>query len=192
MEATNILIDEHRLIEHVLTALEKQAAKLQAGSNVRIAFFLDAVDFIRNFADGCHHRKEEGALFPAMIAAGIPKDNSPIAVMLAEHEQGRGYNRGMEKAAKTIEGGHPADREELIRNALGYAALLRQHIQKENEILFPMAERVIPPAAQNKLAVEFERIEQEETGAGVHEKFHAMAEAMAEEAAGSTAARFSN
>ncbi len=184
MEATDILMDEHRLIEHVLGALERRALSLQQGTAVRIEFFLDAVDFIRNFADGCHHRKEEGALFPAMIEAGIPKENSPIAVMLGEHEQGRIFNRGMEKAAKAIQTGGTGDREDLIRNALGYVALLRQHIRKENEILFPMAERVIPPAAQGKLAAEFERIEREETGAGVHEKYHAMAEAMAEEAAG--------
>jgi hemerythrin-like domain-containing protein len=183
MEATDILMDEHRLIEHVLGALERRARALQQGAAVRIEFFLDAVDFIRNFADGCHHRKEEGALFPAMIEAGIPKENSPIAVMLGEHEQGRIFNRGMEKAAKAIQAGGTGDREDLIRNALGYTALLRQHIRKENEILFPMAVRVIPPAAQNKLAAEFERIEREETGAGVHEKYHAMAEAMAEEAA---------
>ncbi len=89
----------------------------------------------------------------------------------------------MEKAAQAVLAGAAAEREDLIRNAFGYVALLRQHIRKENEILFPMAERVIPPTAQGKLAVEFERIEREETGAGVHEKFHAMAEAMAEEAA---------
>ncbi|MBN2084714.1 MAG: hemerythrin domain-containing protein [Anaerolineales bacterium] len=182
MEATDILVNEHRLIEHVLGALERRAQSLQEGAAVRTEFFLDAVDFIRNYADGCHHRKEEGALFPAMIEAGIPEENGPIAVMLGEHEQGRVFNRGMEKAAKAGVAGGTAHREDLIRNALGYAALLRQHIRKENEILFPMAERVIPPAAQNQLAVEFERIEREETGAGVHEKYHAMAEAMAEEA----------
>ncbi len=182
MEATDILMDEHRLIGHMLDALERRALSLQQGAAVRTEFFLDAVDFIRNFADGCHHRKEEGALFPAMIEAGIPRENSPIAVMLAEHEQGRAFNRGMERAARAVRTGAAAEREELIRNALGYVALLRQHIQKENGILFPMADRVVPPAAQNKLAVEFERIEREETGAGVHEKYHAMAEAMAEEA----------
>jgi hemerythrin-like domain-containing protein len=184
MEATDILMKEHRLIEHVLDALERQALAGKAGSDLHPGFFLDAVDFIRNFADGCHHRKEEGALFPAMIAAGIPKDGGPISVLLGEHEQGRGFNRGMEQAAKAIQAGRPAEREALIRSALGYVALLRQHIQKEDGVLFPMAGRVLPPAAQADLAVEFERIEREETGAGVHEKYHALAEAMAKQAAG--------
>ncbi len=184
MKATDILMNEHRLIERVLDALEDRAQTLQKGAAVRTGFFLDAVDFIRNFADGCHHRKEEGALFPAMIAAGIPKEGGPIAVMLGEHEQGREFNRGMEKAARAIQAGSLAERDELIRNALGYVALLRQHIQKEDGILFPMADRSIPTVAQNNLAVEFDRIEREETGAGVHEKFHAMAETLAKEAAG--------
>ena len=182
MEATNILMEEHRLIELMLTALETQAGRLKSGAAVRTGFFLEAVDFIRNFADGCHHRKEEGALFPALAAAGLSKDSGPVAVMLTEHEQGRGFNRGMEQAARSMEAGNAGGRADLVRNALGYVALLRQHIQKEDSVLFPMADRLIPAGAREKLSVEFERIEREETGAGVHEKYHTLAEAMVKEA----------
>jgi len=182
MRSTEILMEEHRLILHLIAALEAQAGKLQSGSPVRAGFFLDAVDFVRNFADGCHHKKEEGALFPAMLKAGLPKDGGPVAVMLAEHEQGRQFNRGMERAARAIETGDPGARTDLAKNALGYVSLLRQHIQKEDEMLFPMADRMIPAGVQSELAGEFERIEREETGDGVHEKYHALAEAMVREA----------
>jgi hemerythrin-like domain-containing protein len=182
MEATKILMEEHRLILHLLAAMELQAGRLKTGAAVRTGFFLDAVDFVRNFADGCHHRKEEGALFPALVKAGLTKDSGPIAVMLAEHEQGREFNRGMEKAARAMEGGDPGARNDLAQNALGYVALLRQHIRKEDTVLFPTADRLISPAVQAELAGEFGRIEREETGAGVHEKYHALAEAMVKEA----------
>ncbi len=183
MEATDVLAEEHRIIQHVLNALEKQARAVEDGSSVRPGFFADAADFVRNFADGCHHRKEENALFPAMVAAGVPQEGGPVGVMLAEHEQGRAFNRGMERAAREMETGW-ADRSrgDLVHNALGYVGLLRQHIDKENGVLFPMAERAIPAAEQDRLAAEFERIEREETGAGVHEKYHARAEALAAEA----------
>jgi hemerythrin-like domain-containing protein len=182
MKATNTLMEEHRLIEHLLDALETQAARLQTGTAVRTGFFLDAVDFNRTFADGCHHRKEEGALFPAMVAVGLSEESGPIAVMLAEHDQGREFNRGMEKAARAVEAGQADARSDLAQSALGYVSLLRQHIRKEDAVLFPMADRLIPGDAQDKLALEFDRIEREETGLDTHERYHALAKAMVKEA----------
>ena len=66
MEATEILMAEHRVIERVSPTLEAGAARVDAGQPMRPGFFVDAADFIKGFADGCHHRKEEGVLFTAM------------------------------------------------------------------------------------------------------------------------------
>jgi hemerythrin-like domain-containing protein len=99
MEATQILMDEHRVIERVLGALEAVAARMSSGASVRAEFFLEAADFIAGFADGCHHRKEEGVLFPALEAAGIPRAGGPVGVMLAEHEEARAITRGLRAAA---------------------------------------------------------------------------------------------
>lgn len=182
MKATQILMEEHRVIAVVLDALENQSRNLQNGKAVRIEFFLDAADFIRNFADGCHHRKEEGVLFPAMIAAGMAKESGPVAAMLAEHEQGRAFTRAFAAAAARYQGGETAAAKDVIRSAQDYVILLRQHIQKEDGVLFPMADRVIPADSQEKVAAEFDRVEREETGAGVHEKYHGLAEKLAAEA----------
>jgi len=67
----SVLEDEHKVIERVLTALEEAAGKVERGQAVRAGFFLEAADFVRGFADGCHHKKEEGILFPAMMAHGF-------------------------------------------------------------------------------------------------------------------------
>ena len=181
MKATNILMEEHRIIERVLTALEKAAQRLESGQ-MRAGFFIDAAEFIKGFADGCHHRKEEGILFVAMTAHGIPQQGGPIGVMLAEHEQGRAFTRGMREAAQKLEAGDGSAREAVLANGRGYASLLRQHIMKEDKILFPMADRVIPEIEQEKVGEEFERVEKEETGAGVHEKYEALAERLESEA----------
>jgi len=184
MEGIDILMEEHRIIERVLSALEKQAQRLQAGSAVRLGFFQDASAFARNFADGCHHRKEEESFFMALVDSGLSNQTGPIAIMLAEHEQGRAYNREMEKATRAIARGDLSAKDDLTRNALDYVTLLRQHIRRENEFLFPLAARMIPAPRQKELAGEFERIEREETGAGIHEKYHRLAEAMEKEAEG--------
>jgi hemerythrin-like domain-containing protein len=181
MKATDILMSEHRVIERVIVTLETAANRLQAGQEVRPGFFLDATDFIKGFADGCHHRKEEGVLFKALHANGMPAGQGPIAVMLSEHEQGRKFTRAMRAAAEQLQAGDPAAKPILVTNARGYAALLKQHIQKEDQVLFPMAGRIIPADKQEQVVEDFEKVEHEETGAGVHEKYLALAEALEKE-----------
>jgi hemerythrin-like domain-containing protein len=177
-------MDEHRLIERVMAALEAAARRLDAGQNIRAGFFIDAAGFIKEFADGCHHRKEEGVLFPAMEAAGVPREGGPIGVMLAEHEEGRRLTRGMRSAAEKLAAGDEAAREDVQRNALGYINLLRQHIIKEDSVLFPMADRVVQGQEQIAVAEAFEQIRQEETAEEVHQKYLGLAESLEREVEG--------
>lgn len=178
MQATDILMEEHQVILRVIAALERGADQLERGGPVQPEFFTDAARFIKGFADGCHHRKEEGVLFRAMQTHGMPINGGPIGVMLAEHEQGRMYTRGMAEAAERLSRGDESARAGVVANARGYAELLRQHIEKENGILFPMADQVIPPAEHSAVLDGFEHVEHEETGAGVHEKYLALAETL--------------
>ena len=178
MNATDVLKAEHRVIERVLTALETAAKRLDAGQPISPTFFLQAADFIKGFADGCHHRKEEGVLFPAMQGAGLPGDTGPIAVMLEEHEEGRAFVASMRAAANRLQAGDSGAARDVAQAALGYASLLRHHIAKEDNVLFPMADQVLRGPAQSRLAEEIDRVEQEETGQGVHERYLALADAL--------------
>ncbi len=181
MQATQILMEEHRLIERVLTALQTAANHLSQGEEIRPAFFINVALFNKNFTDACHHRKEEGVLFIAMNEAGVPTRGGPIGVLLAEHEQGREITRAMKDAAQKWEAGDLTARAVVVQDALGYVTLLRVHIHKENNIFFPMADRLIPLDRQEKVATDFERIQQEETGEGLHEKYIALAEVLEKE-----------
>lgn len=182
MQATRILMEEHRVIERVIASVEVGVDRLEASPPMRAEFFIQAVDFIKGFADGCHHRKEEGILFPAMEEAGVLKEGGPIGVMLADHEEGRRLTRAMRSAAEELLAGDASARAQVRRNALGYAALLRQHIAIEDRMLFPMADQVIQAAKQAEIAEAFERVEHEEIGEGVHEKYGRLAEALEREA----------
>ena len=181
MQATDILTSEHRVIEGVIASLESGARRLENDQPIRPGFFIEATDFIKGFADGCHHLKEEGVLFTAMQAHGMPAQGGPIAVMLAEHEQGRTFTRGLRAAAEKLEQGDPSAKQAILDNARGYAALLRAHIAREDNILFPMANKVIPLSQHEQVYLDFERVEHEDTGEGVHEKYLALAERLAEE-----------
>ena len=148
--------------------VEKLAAAPVEG---RLDSWKQALDFIRHFADGCHHLKEEKVLFPAMEEHGIPRDGGPIGMMLMEHEEGRGYVRSMMGAIALVETKNEAAKEILIDKAKAYLRLLREHIQKEDEILFRIADDVIPPDEQKQLLRSFEEHEAKEMGTGVHEKY---------------------
>ena len=179
MKATDELMAEHRIIERVITVLEMGALQLEQGQGVRPELFIEATDFIKGFADGCHHKKEEGVLFPAMVKSGVPNQGGPIGVMLAEHEQGRVITRNLRSAAQNLAAGDQSASQEVITHARGYSQLLRQHIMKEDRILFPMADQVLPPGEQERVANGFESVEHEETGEGVHEKYLALADKLA-------------
>jgi hemerythrin-like domain-containing protein len=182
MKATDILVEEHTVIERVLNALETATQSLKAGGSVGSDFFIQVTDFVKGFADGCHHKKEEDVLFNAMVAYGVPVEGGPIGVMLAEHEQGRIYTQAMRKAAQRLGNGDETARGDIIYNAQGYIELLRQHIAKENGVLFPMADQVIPQAKHDDVAAGFDHVEHEETGPGVHEKYLALAEKLERQA----------
>lgn len=141
---TQTLVDEHRLILRMIALLEKNAPLTAAGSYLNWQFYVDGIDFIRQYADHFHHAKEEDVLFKALVDNGMPKDNSPVAAMLMEHDQGRAFVRAMGSAVHEVQAGRTDNYQAIADNALGYAALLRDHISKEDDILYPLAERVIP------------------------------------------------
>lgn len=176
MQATDILMEEHRVIEKVIASLETAAHRLAAGQPIPMDFFLQAADFIKNFADGSHHRKEEGILFVALAANGMPQDAGPVGVMLADHEEGRRFTRAMREAAERVQAGDTTAAQQVTQNALGYAALLRQHIQKEDRILYPMADNVIPVEQHQQILADFNRLEHETE---IHEKYLRMADELA-------------
>lgn len=171
--ATAVLSAEHRVIERVLAVLEGLTRTPVEGSLER---WRKALDFIRNFADECHHLKEEKILFPALEEHGIPRDGGPVGMMLTEHEEGRGYVRGMMAALALAEAKNEAAKGALVDNARAYLRLLKEHIQKEDEILFRIADEAIPLAEQRELLRTFEEHEAKEMGAGVHEKYLTIAE----------------
>ena len=166
------LKEEHQGILLMLRILEKVAAKLEAREKVDVKHLERIVEFFRVFADKCHHGKEEDLLFPAMERAGVPKERGPIGVMLAEHQQGRGYIRGMGEAMDRQKKKDPKALADYAENARKYIALLTQHINKEDNVLFPMGERVLSKETQRDLVEGFEKIEVERIGEGTHEEFH--------------------
>ncbi len=159
MHPADVLSQEHRIIESKLDELEREIRRIEAGERFRRAYFDEALDFFRHFADGCHHAKEENLLFPRMKERGVPEHGGPIGVMLAEHDQGRRYLKGVRENLDAAEQGLPEALRAVIANSGNYIVMLRQHIQKEDNILFRMARMVLEPDDVAELTREFDAVE---------------------------------
>jgi hemerythrin-like domain-containing protein len=176
MKATGQLKTEHEAIKLMLNILEKVCEKLEAGEEVKAEHLDKIVEFIKVFADKCHHGKEEDLLFTAMAEAGIPKKGGPIGVMLIEHNMGRDYVKGMNEAVTKYKAGNRRASAEFVENARNYISLLSQHIEKEDNILYAIADAHLSKKKQAELLEEFEKVEHEKIGVGKHEEFHKLLE----------------
>jgi hemerythrin-like domain-containing protein len=168
-KATADLMNEHEAILSAIQTLERMMAVMEKSTSVDTEDIHDFIGFLKEFADKCHHGKEEGFLFPAMVGAGVPDQGGPIGVMLADHAQGRKLIRDMEESIST-----GLDRAKLAQASGEYATLLRNHIQKEDKFLFPMADRLLTETQLEKLYEGFEEHEEKVIGQGRHAELHAM------------------
>lgn len=180
MKPTDILSDEHRVIEQVLNCLEKMVRQSQAEGKLDQRPAKDAVDFFRNFADRCHHAKEEAHLFPAMEAKGFLRDGGPTGVMIHEHELARAHVRGMDEALEEASAGGGDAWQRFCQHARDYTGLLREHIEKEDHCLYTMANQAFTEEDQRELLATFEKVEREELGSGTHEKYLQIADELAD------------
>jgi hemerythrin-like domain-containing protein len=172
MKPTQELSNEHQAILLMIRILEKMSDRLEEGRQVDAGHLEKAVDFIKVFADKCHHGKEEDLLFPAMEKAGIPRTGGPLGVMLREHVMGRGFVKAMSEALAGIKKGDRKAVALFAENARNYGALLSQHIFKEDNVLYPMADGRLSSAEQDALEACFAEVEEKAVGHGKHEAYH--------------------
>ena len=155
MRATEILENEHRIIEQVLSSLETLADQNEKSKKLDCGAARDMIEFFRMFADRFHHAKEERHLFACLEAHGMPRDGGPTGVMLSEHEMGREFVAKMEQAVTVYEQGHVEGLKDFVKAARSYVPLLREHIQKEDHCLFAMTNQSLSLEEQERLLEAF-------------------------------------
>jgi hemerythrin-like domain-containing protein len=173
MNPISELTAEHRAIESALAILADISPAI--GLPERPEALPDAarlVEFFSTFADACHHGKEEGFLFPALEQIGVSRKAGPIGVMLAEHDLGRRYLAAMRDNLSKMNAGRLAAAADFRKNAAQYIDLLRQHIYKEDQVLFKIAAQSLSQEMLAGICIDFERLEREKIGSGKHEAYH--------------------
>ena len=179
MKPINDLKMEHEAVKvtmRILDSICNDAEK--SGQIANLDHLEQLMEFFKIFVDSCHHTKEEELLFPALEDVGVSNESGPIGVMLKEHQQGREYVVKMKTALARYMDDDRAAARDLITSARAYITLLNQHIDKENNVLFPIAEKNLSDEKQAVLWEGFETIETQKIGAGKHEAFHKMIESL--------------
>ncbi|KAF0128321.1 MAG: hemerythrin hhe cation binding domain protein [Bacteroidetes bacterium] len=155
--ATQNLENDHVQILRLIEVMER----ITQSDNPNVEHMETLVKVIREFADGLHHAKEEQFLFPLMVQKGFSNETGPVAVMLHDHVEGRNFVKGMAEKISLYKQGETTALKAIYKNMLGYADLLKNHIGKENNVLFRMADNAFTTAEQQSLLLDFTKVENE-------------------------------
>jgi hemerythrin-like domain-containing protein len=172
MKPTEDLKHDHQAIKAILGILTKISVVAKQTRKPDLDDLDKIIDFLRLFADKFHHGKEETIYFPALVEEGMSNENSPVAVMRFEHEVGRGYIKDMASAIESIKNGDGSAVDKFVESVENYVSLMENHIQKENNILFPMGDKLIPSIKQYSLYKDFIFMEGKLFGQDAHKYYH--------------------
>ena len=177
----DFLVAEHEMIERAMAVLNKCLDELEQAAAHPVQM-IRALDFLLEFGDKIHNRKEEELLFPLMADKGIPVEGGPLGVMLMEHRAERELLAAMIMQAKGLKGASPEAREEYRRKGLDYLRIRAEHIWKENDVLYKMGQRILTEEDNAALLAGFAKIDAETYGEAARDKFRQMLKEVEESA----------
>jgi len=175
MKAIETLMNEHQIILEVLDALEKFAADISSGRTKDHRDFAHFAEFFSSFADRFHHGKEEDILFEEMQRHEFSKNAGPLAVMYYEHDLGRSKVRLMREAGESDTWNEDI-RSRTHNAAATYVTLLRNHIDKEDNVLYPMAQQRLPEEVFTDMAHRFDDFKTHTFGTDAHTALRSLGE----------------
>jgi hypothetical protein len=173
-EWAEILMKDHQVHEQVFEVGRKELGKESPSAVI----LRGVVEYLTDYLDGCHNRKEEENLFPLLERRGIPRSGGPLAVMLNEHAQSKQMLAELRPLFDDVIGGNQAQLAELRAKFDAYATLLAGHFWKENDILYPMARRVMSADDQATVLSGIEATEAQ-LSPGARAKYYAKADELA-------------
>lgn len=156
---TDILVREHRFIQKVVDGIEKILEQPDLEKALNVDELGDVVEFMRLYADKCHHGKEEELLFPALIDKGVPTQGCPVGALKGEHIRGRSIVGALAEGTELLKNGSPGGLDTIRKGLEGIVSLYPNHIWKEDFLLFPMTEKVMNLKELSKLGEKFKQFD---------------------------------
>ena len=179
MNSIELMVKEHEVITRMLKVMRSACYKLLKGEAVELADLYEMADFVRYYADGHHHHKEEKYLFKTMEEKlGAIGQKLIRNGMLVEHDLGRLYMSNLREALAKYESGHDESRLDIIANMISYTHLLERHINKENEVVYTFAQRQLSPETLQEIHNLSSIYEEKASKKGVQKHYEELVENM--------------
>lgn len=135
------LQEDHRRMEVLLGVLDRKIADFTRGNNLNLFMIRTILDYIVNFPQKCHHPIENFLL--KSLTHRNPKMGKISAEILNEHEKLTNTITRFVREVERIKLGETILSEKLIVTLNAYEDLLMQHMNKEELIFFPAAEKYL-------------------------------------------------
>lgn len=177
-EPGDVLQHEHEAILTLVEALEGMVDRIRTADEVPEADLGQALEVIMEFADRCHHGKEEEILFPALARAS--SEGAELTRRLTSDHKAMRKLVGVIRELLPRATDDDEARRQLAKNLATYPRLLREHIRIEDDRLLAETQRSLSPEERARVVREFERVEREEIGPGEHERYHALIQELAD------------
>jgi hemerythrin-like domain-containing protein len=175
MSAIEMLEEEHKVILRMVKVLTTMHDRLDSDGSVDTATLMEVVDFFRNFADKGHHAKEEDVLFPMLERNGVRSQGCPIGTLTNEHKQGRMLITALNDAIDKYDKGDSTAKATISATIKGAIDLYTNHIWREDYLLFPMSQKVLPKPELDGLRRNFNEVDTK-FGSDFHSRYEQLVE----------------
>ena len=130
----DFLMQEHRIIERMIPPIKNELSKIKETKEVNPEFIDITIDFIRTYADHCHHGKEEGILFRELAKKKLAGEHDTIMKeLINEHVYARTATSNLEKAKDNYVNGNTEARNDVWKFLNDLAEFYPKHIKKEDK-----------------------------------------------------------
>jgi len=172
MTPTENLIKEHEEINELLDIMSKIALKIKSKDVFYPTDVEEIIDYLIIIIDKSHHGKEDEVFYPELISSGIPKETAPLSIINYEHTLAKRYLKDISSCVVNCKIGNDFSGELLADSLTNYVVVIKNHIQREEEIIFPIANEVLSSEKQNEITQRFEDIEQKNISHGFFDHFN--------------------
>ncbi len=168
------LMKEHRLIERMIALMDNEIRRIESGRKADVNFIETAIDFIRIYADRCHHGKEEDILFRELKMKDITEEHERVMnELIREHVWGRETVGKLDEAKRRYhEGGDSLD--EIVELMGKLTEFYPKHIDKEDNRFFLPAMEYFSRQEQDAMLDEMAEFDREM----IHDKYGWVVERM--------------